>query len=47
MGITEHGIDFASILMKENTLAVQFHPEKSQGAGMKLLANFIHWDGQA
>lgn len=47
LGITEHGIDFASILMKENTLAVQFHPEKSQGAGMKLLANFIHWDGQA
>lgn len=47
LGVTEHGIDFASILMKENTLAVQFHPEKSQGAGMKLLANFIHWDGQA
>lgn len=47
LGITEHGVDFASVLLKDNTLAVQFHPEKSQGAGMKLLANFMHWDGQA
>lgn len=47
LGVTQHGLSFASILIKPNILAVQFHPEKSQGAGMSLLANFVHWDGQA
>ena len=47
LGVTHHGVDFASVLIKPNIFAVQFHPEKSQGAGMTLLANFVHWDGQA
>ena len=43
--ITPYGIDFASVLAHGNIFAVQFHPEKSQHAGLQLLSNFVHWDG--
>ncbi|MFA5625969.1 MAG: imidazole glycerol phosphate synthase subunit HisH [Thiohalomonadaceae bacterium] len=42
----EYGIKFAAALRRENIFAVQFHPEKSQRAGLKLFANFLRWDGQ-
>jgi len=38
---TTYGIDFASSIKKENLYACQFHPEKSQRAGLQLLQNFI------
>lgn len=44
---TPYGFDFASVIARENIFAVQFHPEKSQHAGLKLLSNFLHWDGSA
>lgn len=44
-GSTEYGLSFASVIARGNIFAVQFHPEKSQHAGLALLANFIHWDG--
>jgi glutamine amidotransferase len=37
---TDYGIDFTSTIAKDNIYAVQFHPEKSQGVGLKLLENF-------
>lgn len=37
---TEYGSQFPSIFFKENVFGVQFHPEKSQKAGLKLLSNF-------
>lgn len=46
-GATEYGVRFTSAAARENIFAVQFHPEKSQQAGLQLLANFIAWDGRA
>ncbi|MCF7969584.1 MAG: imidazole glycerol phosphate synthase subunit HisH [Methylococcaceae bacterium] len=46
-GTTEYPEKFACALAKDNIFAVQFHPEKSQTAGLQLLNNFLHWDGQA
>lgn len=40
-GLTEYGVDFPSMLIHENIFATQFHPEKSQKNGLKLLQNFI------
>ena len=40
---TNYGEDFASSLGKDNILGTQFHPEKSQAAGVNLLKNFIEW----
>ncbi|MBI3793261.1 MAG: imidazole glycerol phosphate synthase subunit HisH [Nitrospinae bacterium] len=39
-GTTEYGINFVSSVEKENVYATQFHPEKSQSAGLKMLENF-------
>jgi len=37
---TEHGTQFVSMIARKNLFATQFHPEKSQRAGLKLLTNF-------
>jgi len=40
---TDHGGRFASIVTKENVAGVQFHPEKSQTAGLALIGRFLEW----
>ena len=44
-GVTEYGLRFTSAASRDNVFAVQFHPEKSQKAGLKLLENFVGWNG--
>lgn len=41
VALTDYGVNFASMINKDNIFAVQFHPEKSQALGIKLLENFI------
>ena len=38
---TDYGINFVSSINRENIFGVQFHPEKSQKKGLKILENFI------
>lgn len=40
---TEYGVRFTSGVARDNIFAVQFHPEKSAHAGLRLLANFVRW----
>ncbi|MDP2943826.1 MAG: imidazole glycerol phosphate synthase subunit HisH [Candidatus Omnitrophota bacterium] len=40
--ITDYGINFTSVVYKDNIFGVQFHPEKSQAIGLKVLENFIN-----
>lgn len=44
-GTTSYGLEFTAAAARNNIFAVQFHPEKSQHAGLKLLENFVKWDG--
>ena len=42
IGKTDYGVTYASVVAQDNLFGVQFHPEKSQAAGLRLLANFAH-----
>ena len=42
-GRSTYGIPFTAAVAQDNIFAVQFHPEKSQAAGLALLANFVSW----
>ena len=46
-GSSEYGLEFTAAIAGEQLFAVQFHPEKSQRAGLALLSNFLAWDGCA
>lgn len=43
-GSTYYGIPFTSAVARANIFAVQFHPEKSAQAGLRLLGNFMRWN---
>lgn len=42
---TTYGIPFVSSVWKDNIVACQFHPEKSQAVGLRLIKNFGAWKG--
>jgi glutamine amidotransferase len=43
LGTAEYGGKFCAVAGRENLAAVQFHPEKSSRAGLKLYENFLRW----
>ena len=44
---SDYPTPFTCAIARANIFATQFHPEKSQRAGLQLLANFAAWDGRA
>jgi glutamine amidotransferase len=46
-GTADYPTAFTCAIARANIFATQFHPEKSQRAGLQLLANFAVWDGEA
>jgi len=42
----DYGINFTAAVTRGNVFATQFHPEKSQHAGLALYGNFLKWDGE-
>ena len=45
VGTTEYGVTYPSFVASGSVVGVQFHPEKSQRNGLRLLDNFCLWDG--
>ena len=39
----DHGGDITAIVAQDNRIGLQFHPEKSQSAGLQMIANFLTW----
>jgi glutamine amidotransferase len=40
-GTTEYGLSFCSMIIKDNLIATQFHPEKSGEVGLRMYSNFV------
>jgi glutamine amidotransferase len=42
-GWCDYGGDFTAMVTKDNMIGTQFHPEKSQQAGLDLISGFLRW----
>ncbi len=45
LGRTVHGPTFVSAVARGHVVGLQFHPEKSQANGIKIISSFLEWDG--
>jgi glutamine amidotransferase len=43
LGVTDYGLPYTSTLCRHNVFAAQYHPEKSQAMGIRMLRNFTDW----
>ena len=43
LAVTDYGGPLAAVIGRDNLIGTQFHPEKSQMAGLRLIANFLRW----
>ena len=43
LALTDYGPGYASMVQRQNLYGVQFHPEKSQRVGLKILENFLRY----
>ena len=41
IGSTDYGLRYACVVQRDNLAGVQFHPEKSQASGLRILQNFL------
>lgn len=41
--MTDYGLPFVSSIWRDNVFACQFHPEKSQTIGLRMIRNFAEW----
>ena len=39
----DYGGDITAVVAHDNKIGLQFHPEKSAGAGLRMIANFLNW----
>ena len=46
LGRTDYILPFTAAVARGSVVATQFHPEKSAQAGLRLLENFLEWDGR-